>query len=145
MYHRGENIMSAEALVEKVSVNINTSTLSQIDLLVDGGHYSNRSDFINQALRSELQRQQGLLERLIAQQERKNGDEDQWFIGVFGLTKRDIAEMHQKGEHLRIRGYGMLHLPADCDEEQLYAVVDSIEVRGKVSASQAVKNHYGLK
>ena len=64
--------------------------------------------------------------------------------GFDGIA-RDIAEMHQKGEHLRIRGYGLLHLPADCDEEQLYAVVDSIEVRGKVSASQAVKNHYGLK
>ena len=136
--------MSTEAMSEKVSVNINTSTLSQIDLLVDGGHYSNRSDFINQALRSELQRQQSLLDRLIAQQEKKAGEESQWFLGVFGLTKRDIAEMHQRGEHLRIRGYGLLHLPADCDEEQLYAVVDSIEVRGRVSASPAVKTHYGL-
>lgn len=137
--------MPSEAMSEKVSVNINTSTLSQIDLLVDGGHYSNRSDFINQALRSELQRQQNLLDRLIAQQERKAGDDSQWFIGVFGLTKRDIADMYQKGEHLCIRGYGLLHLPADCDEEQLYAVVDSIDVRGRVSASPAVKTHYGLK
>ena len=59
--------MSSETMSEKVSVNINTSTLSQIDLLVDGGYYSNRSDFINQALRSELQHQQSLLDRLIAQ------------------------------------------------------------------------------
>lgn len=137
--------MSAEAMSEKVSVNVNTSTLSQIDLLVDGGYYSNRSDFINQALRSELQRQESLLDRLITQQERKAGDDDQWFLGVFGLTKRDIAEMYQRGEHMHIRGYGLLHLPADCDEEMLYAVVDSIEVRGKVSASQSVRMHYGLK
>ena len=34
---------------EKVSVNINTTTLAAIDLLIDNGHYFNRSDFINQA------------------------------------------------------------------------------------------------
>ena len=41
-------------LTEKVSVNINTSTLAAIDLLVDNGHYFNRSDFINQALREAI-------------------------------------------------------------------------------------------
>ena len=46
--------MSPDTYTEKVSVNINTSTLSTIDLLVDNGYYSNRSDFINQAVRSEL-------------------------------------------------------------------------------------------
>ena len=40
--------MANESFSEKVSVNINTSTLSGIDLLVDHGYYSNRSDFINQ-------------------------------------------------------------------------------------------------
>ena len=39
--------MSNESFSEKVSVNINTSTLSSIDLLVDNGYYSNRSDFIH--------------------------------------------------------------------------------------------------
>ena len=43
-------------LTEKVSVNVNTSTLAAIDLLVDNGYYSNRSDFINQALREAVQR-----------------------------------------------------------------------------------------
>ena len=39
---------------EKVSVNMNIATLSQIDLLVDKGYYSNRSDFINQSVRQAL-------------------------------------------------------------------------------------------
>lgn len=39
--------MLNENLNEKVSVNINSTTLSEIDLLVDNGYYSNRSDFIN--------------------------------------------------------------------------------------------------
>ena len=43
---------------EKVSVNMNIGTLSQIDLLVDQGFYSNRSDFINQAVREYLNQKQ---------------------------------------------------------------------------------------
>lgn len=46
--------MSGENSSEKVSVNMNVSILSAIDLLVDGGYYSNRSDFINQAVREAL-------------------------------------------------------------------------------------------
>ena len=64
--------MSQDNLTEKVSVNINSSTLSAIDLLVDNGYYSNRSDFINQALRESLDRNQSTLNRIIEQNERKS-------------------------------------------------------------------------
>lgn len=57
--------MANESYTEKVSVNINTSTLSSIDLLVDNGYYSNRSDFINQAVREGLQKHQATLDRII--------------------------------------------------------------------------------
>ncbi len=57
--------MNNENLSEKVSVNINSSTLSSIDLLVDHGYYSNRSDFINQALREGLQKHQNTIDRII--------------------------------------------------------------------------------
>ena len=78
-----------ENYTEKVSVNMNAATLSAIDLLVDGGYYSNRSDFINQAVREGLQRQQSTVDRLIARQEKRSGD-DGWFLGVFGLTASDV-------------------------------------------------------
>ncbi|MBO5967767.1 MAG: hypothetical protein J6S14_04635, partial [Clostridia bacterium] len=54
IYHIGGLTMANVNLNEKVSVNINSSTLSEIDLLVDNGYYSNRSDFINHALRLAL-------------------------------------------------------------------------------------------
>ncbi len=56
-----------ENLSEKVSVNVNTSVLSSTDLLVDHGYYSNRSDFINQALRTALDRQESTIDRIISQ------------------------------------------------------------------------------
>lgn len=137
--------MSPDTYTEKVSVNINTSTLSTIDLLVDNGYYSNRSDFINQAVRSELQRQQSVTDHIIRRNEKDAEDEYGWFIGIFGITAKMVEESFAKGESMDMRGYGLLIIHEGCDEEKLYQVVRSIDVRGRVRASASVKAHYGLK
>ncbi len=137
--------MANEALTEKVSVNINSSTLSSIDLLVDHGYYSNRSDFINQALRSALQDQQSTIDRLIQQNTPSDPQKDPWFLGVYGFTKRDIEQSFQAQESFAIRGYGVLIIPEDCPEEQVRQVIQSIHVKGKVCCSPSLKAYYGLK
>lgn len=135
--------MSNEKFSEKVSVNINTSTLSGIDLLVDNGYYSNRSDFINQALREGLQKHQRTLDRIIEQKTRPEGD--QWFLGVYGLEKQEVDRAKAEGKEMEIRGYGVLVIEKDVDEEALFQVVPTIKVKGKVVCSQSIKSHYGLK
>ena len=137
--------MSNENLSEKVSVNINTSTLSRIDLLVDNGYYSNRSDFINQAVRELLREERLVIDGIVERNAHPRNGETGWFIGVSGFTAREIAQMHAEGETHAITGYGVLHIAPACDREQLYAVVESICVRGKVIAPSDVKAHYGLK
>ena len=131
-----------ENFSEKVSVNVNSTTLSQIDLLVDNGYYSNRSDFINQALRDALCQQQSNLDRVIQQHARAaQRKRNPWFIGVFALTAEEVAAM-QEGT---VSGYGVLIIDEEVDEEKLFAAVKSIRVKGKVVCSKAVKAHYGLK
>lgn len=130
--------------MEKISVNMNPSVLSQIDLLVDGGYYSNRSDFINQAVREALSRQQGTIERVVEQNRQNALEGNQWFIGLFGFTAKEIEQMYAAGEQTDVRGYGVMTISA-CDEEKLFQVVRSIEVRGKVICSDSIKAHYGLK
>lgn len=137
--------MSPESYTEKVSVNVNAGTLSEVDLLVDSGYYSNRSDFINQAIRDALGRQRGTIEGIVKRQERRAESVHGWFIGVSGFTAKEIARMHEAGERTAVTGYGVLHIDSECDREQLYAVVERIAVRGKVVAPQDVKAHYGLK
>lgn len=137
--------MSPEVYSEKVSVNINTSTLSSIDLLVDNGYYSNRSDFINQAVRSELQRQERITERIIRREEKAAEDEYSWFLGIFGVTPKMVEESFAKGESMDVTGYGLLIIHEGCDEEKLFSVIKSISVRGRVKASANVKKHYGIK
>lgn len=56
--------MYNENLVKKVSVNINSSTLSSIDVWVDNGYYSNRSDFINQTITESIKDKQEIISAL---------------------------------------------------------------------------------
>jgi Arc/MetJ-type ribon-helix-helix transcriptional regulator len=136
--------MANENLNEKVSVNINTSTLSEVDLLVDNGYYSNRSDFINYALRQALQENRSTIDRIIEKNTKASGKENNWFIGLYGFTAKEIEEMYAGGEKITLSGYGVLSIDKDCDEEKLFAVVESIKHSGKVICSQSVKEHYGL-
>lgn len=137
--------MSPEIYTDKVSVNINSGTLSQIDLLVDNGYYSNRSDFINQAIRDALGQQRGTIESIVKRQERRAESVHGWFIGVSGFTAREVARMYAEGERTSVSGYGVLHIDGGCDREQLYTVVEQISVRGRVIAPEDIKAHYGLK
>ena len=130
--------------LEKISVNMNPSVLSSIDLLVDNGYYSNRSDFINQAVREALGKQQSTIDRIVEQNMKDVTRENQWFIGLFGYTAKEIDEMYMKGEQTEVHGYGVMTI-GNCDEEKLFQVVRSIEVRGKVICSDSVRKHYGLK
>ena len=138
--------MSNENFSEKVSVNINTSTLSSIDLLVDNGYYSNRSDFINQALREGLQKHQNTIDRIVDKKmDRHDADPNQWFIGVYGLEKQDVEKARNQGRTIELSGYGVLVIDKDIDEESLFEVVRTIKIKGRVVCGKRIKEHYGVK
>lgn len=138
--------MASENYSEKVSVNINTSTLSNIDILVDNGYYSNRSDFINQALREGLQKHQATLDRIIDKHlDAKEENPNRWFVGVCSLERYELEVAKERGQSLTYTGYGVLVIDKGIDEEMLFSVIQSIKVKGKVICSQTIKNHYGLK
>lgn len=137
------NVYSSQ-LTEKVSVNVNTSTLAAIDLLVDHGYFSNRSDFINQALREAVQGQGANIQR-ISRQVGENLRASQWFMGLLVLTEADVDELLEKGKTTSITGYGVLCIDHDIPEEKLFAAVEKISVRGKVACTESVKVHYLLK
>lgn len=137
--------MANETYTEKVSVNINSSTLSCIDLLVDNGYYSNRSDFINQALRNTLQQQQSILDRIIEKKEASAKGDNAWFLGVCGIEASDITQWYEAKKRVSFSGYGILTIDKSCDEEKLFATIEEINVKGKVFCSDTVKKHYGIK
>ena len=48
---------------EKITINLGYVDLGQIDLMVQEGFYSNRTDFIRSAIRSQLERHADVVKR----------------------------------------------------------------------------------
>lgn len=126
---------------EKVSVNMNIATLSQIDLLVDKGYYSNRSDFINQAVREALHEKKSVIEETSKQQ---NDLDFRWFIGVMSLEKEELLKSKENQVKLKIKGYGLLGIDSELDD-LVIENVESISVKGKVICSDRIKNHFKIR
>ncbi len=126
---------------EKVSVNMNIATLSQIDLLVDKGYYSNRSDFINQAVRQALGEKRAIVEETSRQQSELDF---RWFIGVMSLEKEELLKAKENSIKIKIKGYGLLCIDGELDDLVLENV-ESVAVRGKVICSDRIKEHFKLR
>lgn len=126
---------------EKVSVNMNIATLSQIDLLVDKGYYSNRSDFINQAVREALNEKKSVIEEMSKQQ---NDLDFRWFIGVMSLEKEELLKSKGNQVKIKIKGYGLLGIDSELDD-LVIENVESISVKGKVICSDRIKNHFKIR
>ena len=133
------------SLNEKVSVNINSSTLSYIDLLVDNGYYSNRSDFINHAVRQALEQKQSIVERIVQNKSENKSDSNDWFIGVYCPEREYLERKKSNGEKIRISGYGVLILKKEYPDELITQTIENINIRGSIRCSEGLKKHYGLK
>ena len=126
---------------EKVSVNMNIGTLSQIDLLVDQGYYSNRSDFINQAVRQALTEKKSVIEEM---SKRQTDLDFRWFYGVMSLEKAELLKAKERQVKIRIKGYGLLGIDSELDD-LVIENVESIAVKGKVVCSERIKTHFQLR
>ena len=126
---------------EKVSVNMNIGTLSQIDLLVDLGYYSNRSDFINQSVRQVLDQKRAIIE---GEAQRHLSYNEHWFTGIYVFTEEQLHCAQKAGKKIKVRGYGVAVIDKTLDELAL-DTIEEITVKGKVFCSERVKKHLGLK
>lgn len=125
---------------EKVSVNMNIGTLSQIDLLVDQGFYSNRSDFINQAVRESINQKQERINEVKTNYEKMNFI---WFLGVYRLRYEELMQIKKNGNTKKISGYGILYIDDSLDDLVL-ETINTINVKGKVICSDKLKEHFDL-
>ena len=126
---------------EKVSVNMNIATLSQIDLLIDRGCYSTRCDFINQAVRQELNEKKSITEDISRQQ---NNLDFRWFIGVMSLEKEELLRAKENQTKIKIKGYGLLAFDSKLDA-LVIENVENIAVKGKIICSDRIKKHFKIR
>ena len=125
---------------EKVSVNMNIGTLSQIDILVDNGFYSNRSDFINQAVREALKDKQHNIQQEMDKYDKMNFI---WFMGICRLDADELMKIKNNGNKKVVKGHGLLYIDEYLDDLAI-ETISKINVKGKVICSDRLKEYYNL-
>ncbi len=116
---------------EKITINLGPVDLGQIDLLVQEGFYSNRTDFIRTAIRTQLVTHAEVVKRTVT---RKT-----MVLGVQHYTRMDLEAVRAAGETLHINVLGLVSIAEDVSPELALATINAIEVLGAFRASAAVK------
>ena len=116
---------------EKITINLGYVDLGHIDLLVQEGFYSNRTDFIRTAIRNQLDRQNEAVKQSVARH--------QLDLGLRQYTRRDLEAVQAAGETLHIQVLGLAVIAADVSPELARQTIASIHVLGALQASPAVK------
>jgi Arc/MetJ-type ribon-helix-helix transcriptional regulator len=116
---------------EKITINLGYVDLGHIDLLVQDGFYSNRTDFIRTAIRNQIERHADATKQSVA---RKSLD-----LGLRHFSREDLETARAAGQRLDIRVLGLASIAADVTPELAQATIASISVLGALQASTAVK------
>ena len=117
---------------EKITINLGYVELGQIDLMVQEGFYSNRTDFIRSAIRSQLERHADVVKRSTI---RKRLD-----LGLRHYSSEDLEATRRAGEMLEIHVLGLASIALDVTPELARATIASVAVLGSLHASAAVKD-----
>ena len=116
---------------EKLTINLGFVDLGQIELLVQEGFYSNRSDFIRTAIRNQIERHAETVRQVVT---RKSVD-----LGVRHILLADLIAAQTVGEMLDIRVLGLAIIAPDVSPELARTTIASLNVLGALQASDAVK------
>jgi Arc/MetJ-type ribon-helix-helix transcriptional regulator len=116
---------------EKITINLGFVDLGQIDLLVQEGFYTNRTDFIRSAIRAQLEARTAALDQTAARRT--------LVLGTQHYTRRQLEEIRDAGQTVHIRVLGLATLAEDVSPELALATIASVEVLGAFRASSAVR------
>jgi Arc/MetJ-type ribon-helix-helix transcriptional regulator len=116
---------------EKITINLGYVDLGHIDLMVEEGFYSNRTDFIRTAIRNQLERHADVVKQSTA---RKSLD-----LGLRYYSREDLEAARRAGEMLHIHVLGLAHIAPDVTPELARATIASVAVLGALHAGPAVK------
>src|SRR3954463_2643153 len=116
---------------EKITINLGFVDLGHIDLLVQEGFYSNRTDFIRTAIRNQLERHADAVRQSVT---RKTLD-----LGLRHYSRADLEAARKRGETLRINVLGLASIAADVTPELARAAIASVTVLGALHASPEVR------
>jgi Arc/MetJ-type ribon-helix-helix transcriptional regulator len=116
---------------EKITINLGYVDLGHIDLLVQEGFYSNRTDFIRTAIRNQLDRHNDAV--------RKSVERYQLDLVLRHYSRQDLEAAQAAGEVLHIQVLGLASIANDVTPELAQQTIASLHVLGALHAAPAVK------
>ncbi len=120
---------------EKITINLGYVDLGHIDLLVQEGFYSNRTDFIRTAIRTQLDRHGEAVKQSVTRR--------QLDLGLRQYDRQTLEAVRAAGELLHIHVLGLAVIAADVTPDLARETIASIHVLGGLQASPAVKAALG--
>src|SRR5215831_13030034 len=94
---------------EKITINMSVVDLGKVDLMVEEGFYSNRTDFIRTAIRNQLGRHDDEV--------RQSAIRRSMVVGVMSYDRKALEKLRAAGTRVRISVVGMLILASDVPPE----------------------------
>lgn len=116
---------------EKITINLGLIDLGQIDLLVQEGFYSNRTDLIRTAIRNQLGTHADVVKQTVARRS--------LVLGMQHYSRADLEAIQAAGQRLQIQVLGLASIASDVSVELALATIESIFVLGALHASTVVK------
>jgi Arc/MetJ-type ribon-helix-helix transcriptional regulator len=116
---------------EKITINLGPVDLGQIDLLVEEGFYSNRTDLIRTAIRNQL----GVHGQAVNETVTRRA----LALGLHHFSSHDLETARSANQRLKIQVLGLAVIAPDVTAELALATIDSVEVLGAFHASPSVK------
>lgn len=117
---------------EKITINLGYVDLGRIDLLVQEGFYSNRTDFIRTAIRNHLATHAETVKQTL--------DRHTLELGLRDYTRSDLEAVRAAGEMLHIKVVGLARIAPDVTPELALATIGSITVLGALQADPDIKS-----
>jgi len=116
---------------EKLTINLGVVDLGQVDLLVQEGFYSNRSDLIRTAVRNQLAVHADTVRQTVARRT--------LMLGLQHLSRADLERAVAAGQRLRVQVVGLARIAEDVPPELALAAIESVSVLGAFHASPEVR------
>lgn len=116
---------------EKMTVNVGVVDLGQVDLLVQEGFYSNRSDLVRTALRNQLALHADALRQTVARRTLT--------LGLQHLGRAELEAAVAAGRQVQVQVVGLARIADDVTPELARAAIESVTVLGAFQASPAVR------
>lgn len=127
----GQEVRARIGETEKLTINLGIVDLGRIDLLVQEGFYSNRTDLIRTAIRNQLTVHADAIKGTVARRT--------LLLGLQDFSRADLERAQAAGQMLEIHVVGLARIADDVTPRLARATIQSVVVLGAFHASPAVR------